>query len=112
MSGSTEGEGGARYECTPPWVKWLLDLQGLAEGEAVSRLFGQYDFSFFAFGSLGQALHEFADLVLAFDRGAETPYGKDDVEDPKNISAEVLKCETERKVAGSAPQPTEFPAAH
>ena len=55
--------------------EWLLDLQGLPQGEAVSGLFREDDFSFLAIGPLGQALHEFADLVLAFDRGAEATDG-------------------------------------
>jgi hypothetical protein len=63
-----------RYGCTPPWGAFL-DLQRLPESEAVSGLFGEDDFSFFAFGALGQALHEFADLILAFDRRAEAADG-------------------------------------
>jgi hypothetical protein len=38
--------------------------------------------------------------------------GKDDVEDMKNIAAEVSPCETAGKARGNAPQPTDFPAAH
>jgi serine/threonine protein kinase len=54
----------------------------------------------------GRGLEVMRDLEK---RGA---LGKDDVEDMKNIATEVSKCETGGKVAGSAPQPKDFPASH
>jgi len=50
----------------------LLDLQGLPQGEAVSRLVIEENLPLFSYRALNQALHESAHLVLTFDLGAET----------------------------------------
>jgi hypothetical protein len=72
-------------------------------------------------GSLPERPRQYAiEACHWYERGLEVmrdlekrgALGKDDVEDTKNISAEVSKCETAGKVARSAPQPAEFPAAH
>src|SRR5271156_2475518 len=57
-----------------PWLP-LLNLQAPLQSEAVSRLLGKKHFSLVAGSPLSQTLHESAYLVLAFDLGAETPYG-------------------------------------
>ena len=58
--------------------KRLLNFQPPLQSKAARGLFGEKNFSLLSGGSFHQALHKFSNLILALDRGTETPGGSHD----------------------------------